>query len=283
MARNASNNSFGSSVGPGNRPSSRSHTRSRSNMKTPRPATSMGTRVENKTPSGQNGTALPQPTHRIQKNKKNKTSAIPKKKVEKWNSVQDISSACKTLSPSREASFCNEFSSLSISGQASHSQGFQAILQLNPPVSASDVSTHSGSDLFSDTSVCSCSGEVRSREQALVERPSDNQVVPKTPSRKDMERQFQRVGNSARAAATPARGAVPSPNKGPFLSKYTNTTGFVATDIDERLGKFENDFLKMKEMMDSAAMDKDRHIEELGIARKRGSYMLYGPSGHLWQ
>ncbi|RYP78276.1 hypothetical protein DL770_006915 [Monosporascus sp. CRB-9-2] len=42
-----------------------------------------------------------------------------------------------------------------------------------------------------------------------------------------------------------------------------------STDIDERLGKFETEFQTMKQLMDSAAMDKDRYVEELDIAKRR--------------
>lgn len=211
MSRQTSNTSFGSSVGPGNRPPSRSHVRTRSNVRTPRPATSMGTRGENKTPSGQNGTMLPQPQFRIHRKK---TSALPRKKVRKWNSVQDMSSTCEPLSPSREASFCNQFNSLSINETASQSQGVQATPQFNPPTPMSDVPAHSGSDHLSlNISVRSCSGESRSQEQALAEKPYGGQAAPKTPSRKELIHQFQRFGNSVRAALTPARGGCPSPAK----------------------------------------------------------------------
>ncbi|RYP05861.1 hypothetical protein DL765_009702 [Monosporascus sp. GIB2] len=46
-------------------------------------------------------------------------------------------------------------------------------------------------------------------------------------------------------------------------------SGHNATDIDERLGKFETEFQTMKQLMDSAAMDKDRYVEELDIAKRR--------------
>ncbi|KAJ1329260.1 kinesin family member C1 [Microdochium nivale] len=46
-----------------------------------------------------------------------------------------------------------------------------------------------------------------------------------------------------------------------------------ATDIDERLGKFDSDLAKMKEFMDSSAVNSDRLVEELDAAKRRAGQL----------
>ncbi|KXJ92900.1 P-loop containing nucleoside triphosphate hydrolase protein [Microdochium bolleyi] len=50
-------------------------------------------------------------------------------------------------------------------------------------------------------------------------------------------------------------------------------TGPHATDIDERLGKFDSDLAKMKEFMDSSAVNTDRLVEELDAAKRRAGQL----------
>ena len=211
---------------------------------------------------------LPQQQYRVKKS----VSSLPKR-VRKYHSVQNLPAACVPLTASREASFCNQFNSLSIDGTVPDSQGPQANPLTTPVTPTSSLSAHSGTGLLPLTvDVYNRMGGAWNQESAPAGQPHNGQVAPKTPSHAEMDLQLQKVHTSIRTILTPARASFSSPTKPPFLSKYSNLTGFVATDIDERVGKLDNEFQKIKEMMDSAAMDKDRYIEELGIARKRGTY-----------
>ena len=231
----------------------------------------MGTRGENKPQqNGQNGTMLPQPQPQYRVSKS--VSSLPKRRARKCQSVQDLPSACEPLTASREASFCSQFNSLSINGTVPDSQEPQAILLTTPVTPTSSLSTYSRTSLLPPTvDVCNQMGGTRNQEPTPADHFHIGQVAPKTPSHTEMNIQLQKVHTSIRTILTPARGGFSSPTKPPFLSKYSNVTGFVATDIDERVGKLDNEFQKIKEMMDSTVMDKDKYIEELGIARKRGT------------
>lgn len=266
-SRHTSTSSYASSVGSGNRPTSRSHLRARSttNVRTARPATSMGTREENKVQNGQNG-MMPPPCLSA---KKSGTSGIPHRKVRKYNSAQDMSTY-EPLAASREASFCNQFSSLSLNGSTFRKQETQATSPPSTPTPVSTALIKSGIPILPAVTARSRLAGAQNLEWTPGEGSQNGQVAPKTPSHRDMQLFIQRLQNNVKDALTPARGASPSPTKAAYLSKYSNVTGFVATDIDERLGKFENDFQKMKDMMDSAAMDKDRYVEELDLAKRRG-------------
>ncbi|KAF3063616.1 Kinesin-like protein klpA [Daldinia childiae] len=61
----------------------------------------------------------------------------------------------------------------------------------------------------------------------------------------------------------------PSPRKGPYLSKYSNTTGYVVSEIEEKLGKMDSEFQQLKEFMSATEKSSFGVKEELEIAKKR--------------
>ncbi len=272
-SRHTANSSYASSVGPGNRPTSRSHIRARSqtSSRIVRPGSSNGTREETKVQSGQNGQngTMPPPSHFSVKG--SNFSLLPCKRARKYNSVEDMATQ-KPLPAEREASICSQFNSLSIKDSDAQDGGPQAMSPPHTPTPKprSSAPTQYATGIPASVTVRSWWKKTRSQEETLCGESRVGQVAPKTPSHKEINVFLTSVENNVKAALTPAPRASPSPTKAPFLSKHSNIKGFVATDIDERLGKFENDFQKIREMMDSAAMDKDKYVEELDIAKRRG-------------
>ncbi|RYP56763.1 hypothetical protein DL771_011631 [Monosporascus sp. 5C6A] len=221
VSRHTTNSSYGSSHGPGNRPASKSHVRARSSTRTVRPATSMDTRDGiSKVRSGHNGT-MPPPS--LPPASKVGLSSLPCKNVRRYYSVQDM----PTYEPppaAREASFCNQFGSMSIDGSTIHGLGTQVMSLPENPTRRPAAPIQPSITIPPSLTVRSRWGGAPNKEQPLNVGAQEGRVAPMTP--------------------TP-------------------------TDIDERLGKFETEFQTMKQLMDSAAMDKDRYVEELDMAKRR--------------
>lgn len=115
------------------------------------------------------------------------------------------------------------------------------------------------------------SGQVKHRGVPCTQpciTPDDAQTPWAKSAPSEGDRQLESLHKNTKATVYSI--ATPSPTKGFFLTKDSNTTGFVVTDIDEKIGKLDSDFARMKEFMDSSAVDKDRLVEELDLAKRRG-------------
>jgi hypothetical protein len=272
-SRNTSNSNYTNSVGPGSRPPSRSlHTRSASVRsaapKNGRPVTSMGVREEEQ---GKNGTMTPA----LRLAKKPSSSSLPIKKARKHNSVNDLGAAyAQPLPTAREASICNVFNSLSINGA-------------NPmmPLSQANQVTPT-SDTVAMTYEVPHNVTIRNRghdagAQLVACRRGisrDDPVAPKTPSAKDLHQQMARTDSSWRAVKTPLLS--PSPTKTSFLTKQSNATGFVAWDVDERLGTFESEFKAMKDMINNSISGQKSLEEDVAAVRLKGEHYVDGDLFH---
>ncbi len=101
-------------------------------------------------------------------------------------------------------------------------------------------------------------------------------VPPKTPVPTTKEVQAAMAGMEAvlvqcKTPRTPAMS--PSPTKPAqrfFLTKDSNTRGFTAWDVDERLDKVESQFMAMKEVMNGSLTDRKALEETVDLAKTRG-------------
>ena len=62
----------------------------------------------------------------------------------------------------------------------------------------------------------------------------------------------------------------PSPCKTPFLTKDSNTRGFIAFEVDERLKTMDEKMAEMKQLMDVSIHDRKAHDEFMEAQKKRG-------------
>lgn len=95
-------------------------------------------------------------------------------------------------------------------------------------------------------------------------------MVPMTPMRKKIMMQLARTESSYKAVRTPLMS--PSPIKSAFLTKESNLNNFVAWDVDERLGTFENEFKAMKEMINSSLNGQKSLEENMTDLQKKSEY-----------
>jgi hypothetical protein len=106
------------------------------------------------------------------------------------------------------------------------------------------------------------------------EEPQENQVAPQTP--RTASEALEWLGRSLRATLTPALLAPsPSPAKTPFLNRFSNTTGFLVNDIDEKVGRMDSEWQRVREFMESAERNGDSVKEELELSKKRGGHCIY--------
>lgn len=261
-SRHTSNSSYSStsshaySVGPGNRPPSRSHishNRARSTTRTGRPATSMGTREEGQR---NNGTVTPN-AHRTKKS----TSSIPRKKnMRKYQSCQDIPYQ-QPLSQSREVSFSDRLAALSLNESRADEQKNQATCNLKKPPEVLLPQPNPIRD--------PASGRVCHQDSPIREQKSRS-IVPTTPQHEASLQLVESLRRSIKNVKVHMVAMSPSPTKGPFLNRDSNNRGYIVSDIDEKLGQMDTEFQKVKEFM--AMTEKDSAIarEELEMLKKRG-------------
>lgn len=117
------------------------------------------------------------------------------------------------------------------------------------------------------------------RDEAVVhslqqqEEPgASTHAPPRTPPRADDIRQAFTKFEDTLLASTRKYTESPtkSPCKRPFLTKDSNTRGFVAFDVDERLIEVEQQFKSMKEMMNLSLNDRKGMEEAIEMAKTRG-------------
>ncbi|KAK8079333.1 P-loop containing nucleoside triphosphate hydrolase protein, partial [Apiospora phragmitis] len=258
-SRHASNSSYASSVGPGTRPPSRSSHTSYSHGRTgsvrsttsrnARPVTSMGVRgEEQQTPNNNNGTKIPR-----QLAKAKSCSNLPISKKRKGVPAKGASISYTTPIPAAgEAFICEQMASLSMGKGGQVPQFLTRRINFTTPQRAVDPE------------------EAQSALLGVKEGP----VVPKTPTIEKFEQQtrsFESAYKSlrtARVAATHSQSPTKSPN---FLNRYSNTTNFVAWDVDERLGTFESEFKAMKDIINHSIIGQKTLEEDVATFRLKAT------------
>ena len=277
-SRAPSHSSYGSSIGGGSRPPSRSshtsyHTRSASvrsgtSKGSARPLTSMSVREEDREENKKHGTAHPHPRVR----KKMDCSALPVSQTRKCRSQHDLSTLYKVpLLPDREVSLSRQLSSLSlkdrepaIGGSARERVTITGLGPMTPVRRRPTVSSHTPS---------ARGDAAANRGSALGGSIRGNLVVPKTPSVKDMQQQASRVEWSLKKLAGSRAAPFPSPTRHPvYLTKDSNAIGFTAFDVDERLGKFESEFKAMQNMINTSISGQKSLEEDVANVRQKGKW-----------
>ncbi|KAJ2996462.1 hypothetical protein NUW58_g974 [Xylaria curta] len=247
--------SYGNSVGPGARPVSRSHSRTRSVPRTARPATSMDTR---EVIQESNGT-VPQQSALSAFTVQN-TSKLHIKKARRRKPTPPRSSS-KSSCPSmkREVSFLTAtMNNMSLDSESEREQGNQA---------SSDIDANSAPTSLPGPapSPQKCGNYTLRPRKYIREERQDSQVALKTPS---ISERYVGLERSIKAI-TPGRGAFPSSPTKLFLNKHSNLTSFTAHAISEKVGKMDNDIAEFREFMKSAEKNNAHAKEELELSKKR--------------
>ncbi|KAJ8124907.1 hypothetical protein O1611_g8733 [Lasiodiplodia mahajangana] len=248
-----SSSSYASSLGPGARPPSRSHTRARSATRIARSATSMGIRDDGQ--QGNNG-IVPQESALATCAAQTPRKKL-RKKLRKYNSIQGLSDSKSSYLPiprEREASLSNALSTLSIHPKDEQEQGNQA--NSKPDV---DVAS---SSLPRPTTPNKSAKRMPNTPKNTKEEIQRSQVVPETPGAK----LFQNLKNSI-MAVTPKPS--PSPTKIKFLTRHSNTLDFTVNDIDEKVGRMDSELAKFRDFMESTEKNNASVKEELELSKKR--------------
>lgn len=245
-------------MGPGARPPSRSHTRTRSATRPVRPATSMGTRDDGQSSNG----TVPQGSA-LSSLSPQKLRKKPSKSFQKNKSAQVPSSSesrCLPIAKEREASLIRNFDNMSLDARSEQEQGNQASSQV-------DASTAS-SGLSQAIKTPRKRGNRASCVPIYTNQETENsQVVPDTPSVNQLFCNFE----SSVRAVTPARGArSTSPTKSGFLNRHSNAQGFTVNDIDEKVDRMDTELAKIKSFMETTERSNASAKEELELAKKRG-------------
>lgn len=98
-----------------------------------------------------------------------------------------------------------------------------------------------------------------------------------TPSDKQVKRQVEKLQGCITLfkANSPTKSPTKSPTRyNSFLTKDSNLTGFVAFDVDGRVGDIESQFKELKAMVDTTLLDRKGMDDALELAKKRGMNKL---------
>lgn len=101
----------------------------------------------------------------------------------------------------------------------------------------------------------------------------NSQVPTETPS---MTGVFEGLERSVKALVPTRYAPSPSPTKASFLHRNSNLTNFIVNDIDEKVGRMNNELVKFKEFMESTERNSVTVKEELELSKKRGKGHNYG-------
>lgn len=100
-------------------------------------------------------------------------------------------------------------------------------------------------------------------------------VPPLTPM-PDLERMrgaLQRLEENIKNAKSPSK--TPSPNKGSFLSKYSNLTGPVEVDVSSDLTMADSTIRQMHDIFNSSMTDRKIFDESIEMFKKRGKSRFF--------
>ncbi|KAI0443534.1 P-loop containing nucleoside triphosphate hydrolase protein [Xylaria telfairii] len=257
-SRQLSNNSsipnvYGSSLGPGARPPSRSHTRTRSATRPVRPATSMETRNGGQ---NNNGTVTHQ---RIFQG----TSKKSGNRLRRYQSTQGLSSSKSTCAPiEKEQEVCsiiNIFGRMSLDGNETQEQRNQASSKPDTSVASSRLPQPPRTPRQSGNST-------PLGPRYINEEMQDSQVAPQTPEGRKL---LQDLEHSFKAIKFAKWAQTPSPTKAPFVNRFSNVTNFIVADIDEKVGQMDRQLTEFKKFVESAEINSVSIKEELESSKKR--------------
>lgn len=182
------------------------------------------------------------------------------------------------LPAAREASICARFDGLNLNNSISSSSNNNNNKSMSSDaldtgaqaISRAALTTPPPPPTPSRPSGIPTSANMRKQPRASAHSQLE---VPKTPAQI-----YEASATKLKESLTTILYTTSPTKRNPFLTKCSNTRGFTETDIDERLGKFDSELQKMKEVMDSTAVDKDRYVEKLDAAEKRGKLLIFCPA-----
>jgi hypothetical protein len=189
---------------------------------------------------------------------------IRDRRVRKYHSINGMAAAAGYATPlpvAREVSVSDLFRSLAIT--AGQPVNDNAQKQQSPVVLPPETPTKVPANVT-----------MRNRSRGgdklgpCPEKFGGSLVAPRSPSAKELKRQVARLDSSYKA--TKEAFLTPSPTKPQFLTKETNTRGFVAWDVDERLGNFESEFKAMKEMINNSISGQKSLEDDVAAVRSKG-------------
>lgn len=221
----------------------------------------MGVRAEEQNKNGMEPTQL-----LFQRLGSNSELSATNRQLRKHCSVNDMSNNYgQPLQTGREASFCQQFNALTISevvATPTKNGWNQVVLGKETPTSTSSVPS---------IVTVRNRGRVGDKlEPKTIGRTLDSPVVPKTPTIADMCQQFARFESAYKAPRVPLVGT--SPTKLSYLTKESNVHGFVAWDVDERLGTFESEFKVMKEMINNSINGQKSLEDDVATFKAKGIF-----------
>lgn len=250
-------------MGPGARPPSRSHTRTRSATRPVRPATSMGTRDDG---TSSNGTVPQGPAWSSilpQKLLKRPSKSLPKNKPAQVPSSSKPS--CPPMTKEREASLTLRFDHMSLDTWSEEEQGNQASSQVEASITSSSLPPAPKTPRKGVKRVSFAPSHIKEDTEC-------SQVVPANP------RAHQLVHNleSSIWALTPGRGTRSmSPTKASFLTRDSNSRGYTVNDIDEKVVRMDQELAKIKSFMETTERSSASAKEEVELAKRRGEYNIW--------
>lgn len=220
----------------------------------------MGTREEAQASNSnnKNGTVPPDPYRHP---KKAHLGNPASEKLRKYHSIQDMSESTyeHPLPRNREVSISDKFKALSLNEKSVPKKGIQVTSssELPPPTS-----------IPQPVSPCKRVNSRGKRQESPTKDVRDP-AVPTTPDKgKQLLDKLENTMDAIRK--TPIVAMSPSPRKGPFLSKYSNLTGYVVAEIEEKISKMDSEFQTLKEFMSTTEKNNISVKEELEMAKKRG-------------
>lgn len=192
------------------------------------------------------------------------------KSLRKCQSTKELASSkatCLPMPSEREASLVREFSDMSLDGKRKQERENQASSTLRIDTASSSLPQPITTPRKSE-----------SRTQGVLgynkEKTEYSQVVPKTPSGKDMveniKRTFQECTPNIRAPSA-------SPTKKLFLTKHSNLKDFAVNDIDEKVSQMNDELEKLKHFMVSTERSNAGVKDELEVSKKRSEHYLQRP------
>lgn len=99
----------------------------------------------------------------------------------------------------------------------------------------------------------------------LYQGPDDSSVAPKTPSHIPIAKWEL----APFAPATPSKIPRPSPQKPPFVSRDSNTTGFVAFDVHSRIDDMEAMYSELKSSLAGSQFERSSLEEAVTLYKAR--------------
>ena len=116
----------------------------------------------------------------------------------------------------------------------------------------------------------------------LFDALGDSPAAPVTPSYIPV---LSKLEGQAASPITPCRSSRKSPSKSSlrssFLTKDSNTVGFTAWDVDNRLQKMESRFAEMQNALEGTVTDRHDLEKEQALLRQKGEFIQPFPAHFL--